>query len=58
MIITKSPGFTPASLPIPVPPLDFAGLEVLNAPYYTQAETDARIVELSPAAQPPASSFF
>ncbi len=51
--LRHSPGFTPASLPIPVPPLDFAGLEVLNAPYYTQAETDARIVELSPAAQPP-----
>ena len=51
--LTHAPGFTPATLPIPVPTLDFAGLEVLNAPYYTQAETDARIVELSPAAQPP-----
>jgi hypothetical protein len=37
----------------PVLRLDFDGLDVLNAPYYTQAETDARIVELSPAAQPP-----
>lgn len=51
--LTHAPGFTPASLPIPVPPLDFDGLDVLNAPYYTKAETDARIVELSPAAQPP-----
>lgn len=51
--LRHSPGFTPASLPLPVPSLDFAGIEVLHAPYYTQAETDARIVELSPAAQPP-----
>lgn len=54
--LTHAPGFTPASLPIPVPTLDFAGLEVLNAPYYTQAETDARIVELSPAALDVANS--
>lgn len=49
----SSPGFTPNILQPPVLRLDFDGLDVLNAPYYTQAETDARIVELSPAAQPP-----
>ena len=51
--LTHAPGFTPASLPIPVPSLDFSCLEVLNAPYYTQAETDARILELAPSAQLP-----
>ena len=51
--LTHSPGFTPNVRPPPVARLDFSALEVLNAPYYTQAETDARIVELSPAAQPP-----
>ncbi len=49
----SSPGSTPNILQPPVLRLDFDGLDVLNAPYYTQAETDARIVELSPAAQPP-----
>lgn len=48
-----SPGATPGTLPLPTPVLNFADVQVLNPPYYTQAETDARIVELSPAAQPP-----
>lgn len=48
-----SPGATPGTLPLPTPVLNFADVQVVNAPYYTQAETDARIVELSPAAQPP-----
>ena len=51
--LTHAPGFSPSSLPLPVQRLDFAAVEIVNAPYYTQAETDARIVELSPAAQPP-----
>ena len=51
--LTHAPGFSPSSLPLPVQRLDFAAVEIANAPYYTQAETDARIVELSPAAQPP-----
>lgn len=48
-----SPGATPGILPLPTPVLNFADVQVLNPPYYTQAETDARILELSPAAQPP-----
>lgn len=48
-----SPGATPGTLPLPTPVLDFADVQVLNAPYYTQAETDARIVELAPSAQLP-----
>jgi len=46
--LTHSPGFTPNVRPPPVVRLDFSALEVLNAPYYTQAETDARIVALAP----------
>ncbi|MBQ8113979.1 MAG: hypothetical protein IJ146_12335 [Kiritimatiellae bacterium] len=46
--LTHSPGFTPNVRPPPVARLDFSALEVLNAPYYTQAETDARIVALAP----------
>ena len=38
-----SPGFTPAVLPPARAVLDFAVLDVLNAPYYTQAETNAAI---------------
>lgn len=48
-----SPGATPGILPLPTPVLNFADVQVLNPPYYTQAETDARILELSPAAQLP-----
>lgn len=46
-----SPGATPGTLPLPTPVLNFAEVQVLNAPYYTQSQTDARILELSPAAQ-------
>ncbi|MBR6734089.1 MAG: hypothetical protein IKL96_06790 [Kiritimatiellae bacterium] len=46
--LTHSPGFAPNVRPPPVARLDFSALEVLNAPYYTQAETDARIVALAP----------
>ena len=38
-----SPGFTPAEVEWPVKRLDFAAVEVLNAPYYTKDETDAEI---------------
>ena len=43
-----SPGFAPGALPLPTQTLDFADITVFNAPYYTKAETDARIVELAP----------
>ena len=46
--LMPSPGFTPADLSLPVLRLDFDALAVTNAPYYTKAETDAKIVELSP----------
>lgn len=44
-----SPGMVPNALPLPVQRLDFAALDVSNAPYYTKAEADAKIVELAPA---------
>lgn len=44
-----SPGFTPGELPLPVATIDFAEVEVFNAPWYTKAETEAKIVELAPA---------
>lgn len=44
-----SPGFVPNAISPPVVALDFAQIEVSNAPYYTQDETDAKIVELAPA---------
>lgn len=44
-----SPGFAPNAISPPVVALDFAQIEVSNAPYYTQDETDAKIVELAPA---------
>lgn len=47
--LMPSPGFTPADLSLPVLRLDFSALAVTNAPYYTKAETDAKIVELAPA---------
>ena len=48
--LLDSPGFTPSVVELPVKSLDFANVEVANAPYYTKDETDSRIVELSPAA--------
>ena len=44
-----SPGMVPNALPLPVQRLDFAALDVLNAPYYTQAETEEKILALAPA---------
>jgi len=44
-----SPGFAPGVLPLPTKSIDFADVTVFNAPYYTKAETDERIVALSPA---------
>ena len=46
--LLPSPGFTPNEIELPVKSLDFANVEVANAPYYTKTETDSRIVELSP----------
>ncbi len=43
-----SPGFAPGVLPLPTQTLDFADITVFNAPYYTKAETDERIVALAP----------
>lgn len=48
--LRKSPGAHPNDLPLPVKTLDFAQVQVLNAPYYSKSETDARIIELSPPA--------
>ena len=47
--LLPSPGFTPNTIELPVARLDFAAVEVFNAPYYTKSETDAKIVELAPA---------
>lgn len=47
--LLPSPGFTPNTIELPVARLDFAAVEVFNAPYYTKAETEAKIVELAPA---------
>ena len=44
-----SPGMVPNALPLPVQRLDYAAIEVANAPYYTKSEADAKIVELAPA---------
>ena len=44
-----SPGFTPNAIEPPIVTLDFATIEVANAPYYDKAETEAKIVELAPA---------
>lgn len=43
-----SPGFVPGVLPLPAKSINFADVEVFNAPYYTKAETEAKIVELAP----------
>ncbi len=42
--LTHAPGFTPASLPIPVPTLDFSCLEVLNAPWATPADVSTALL--------------
>lgn len=47
--LTHAPGFTPNAIETPVTVLDFAGVEIANAPYYTKSETDSKIVELAPA---------
>ena len=47
--LLPSPGFTPNEIELPVARLDFANIEVANAPYYSKAETEAKIVELTPA---------
>lgn len=41
--VRHAPGDIPNALPLPTPTIDFAKIEVLNAPYYTQGETDAQI---------------
>ena len=47
--LRPSPGAEPSELPLPVKTLDFAQVTVLNAPYYSKSETDAKIIELAPA---------
>lgn len=46
--LTHAPGFVPNAITPPVHTLDFSALAVKNAPYYTKAETAAKIVELAP----------
>ena len=46
--LRHSPGFTPSVLTLPVQRLDFAAVEVANAPYYTKTETEAKIAERAP----------
>lgn len=46
--LMESPGFVPNTITPPVAALDFDSIDVSNAPYYTKAETDAKIVELAP----------
>lgn len=46
--LMESPGFVPNTITPPVAALDFDNIDVSNAPYYTKAETDAKIVELAP----------
>ena len=46
--LRHSPGFTPSELTLPVQRLDFAAVEIANAPYYTKSETESKIAELSP----------
>lgn len=41
--LRPSPGAVPSELPLPVRAIDFAQVEVRNAPYYTQDETDATV---------------
>ena len=47
--LLPSPGFEPNEIELPVARLDFANIEVANAPYYSKAETESKIVELAPA---------
>lgn len=47
--LLPSPGFTPNTIELPVARLDFAAVEVFNAPYYDKTETEAKIIELAPA---------
>lgn len=46
-----SPGFVPNSVPIPPQVLDFAAIQVANAPYYTQEESDAAVQRAAAALQ-------
>ena len=46
--LRHSPGFTPSVLTLPVQRLDFAAVEIANAPYYTKSETESKITELAP----------
>lgn len=46
--LRHSPGFTPSVLTLPVQRLDFAAVEIANAPYYTKAETESKIADLAP----------
>ena len=56
--LRPSPGAVPSELPLPVKTLDFAQVQVLNQPYYTRGETDARIIELAPVADlTPATNY-
>ncbi len=43
--LRPTPGAVPSVLPLPVPTLDFQQVEVLHAPYYSKAETDAALAE-------------
>ena len=43
--LRPSPGASPNALPLPTPRIDFAAVEVANAPWPTADETDARIAE-------------
>lgn len=45
--LLDSPGFEPSVVELPVKSLDFATVEVANAPYYTKTETDERVVALA-----------
>lgn len=47
--ILPSPGATINEIPIPPRVLDFATIEVLNAPYWTKAEADARFASVADA---------
>ncbi|MBQ3808546.1 MAG: hypothetical protein II840_11385, partial [Kiritimatiellae bacterium] len=51
--LLPSPGFTPNTIELPVARLDFAVVDVANAPYYDKTETEAKIVELAPAETDP-----
>ena len=47
--LLPSPGFDPAVLPPATVTLDFATIQVLNAPYWTQEEADARFASVADA---------